>query len=219
MHKFQNDILAANAPTGADIDKKGRIRGYGAATGNVDRGGDMILAGAFTKTLARFKSEGLPLMCWMHDMAQPIGKWTVAREDQKGLWLEGQLNLETTAGRDAYAHVKAQDVTGLSIGYRTPKGARTYEGKGVFHLKEVDVWEVSVVGNPMNPLATIETVKTIESKSQAIDMLRGAGMSKKAATRFAAGGWSALAGGYDETKLKRLADAMDAATNMMKARA
>lgn len=51
---------------------------------------------------------------------------------------------------------------------------------------------MSIVAIPANPLARITNVKTIGSKADAVDMLRGCGMSKKAAARFAAGGWKAL---------------------------
>lgn len=217
-HKFQNDILASN-PASIDVtaDDQGSVSGYGAVFGNKDRGGDIILPGAFTKSLAKAQDEGfVPIMAWQHDMAKPVGKWTAIRETAKGLWVEGKFNLKTSLGKDTYQHVLAGDLNGLSIGYTTPKGGREYMGKGVFHLKEVEVWEVSIVSLPMNPAAQIEAVKQIDSKSEAVEFLKNAGLSRKAAQRFAAGGWRAMSNGYDQAKLDRLADTIEQATNKIR---
>lgn len=216
--KFQNDILASN-PASVDVtaDDQGSVSGYGAVFGNQDRGGDVILPGAFTKSLAKARNDGfVPIMAWQHDMAKPIGKWTAIRETAKGLWVEGKFNLKTSLGQDVYQHVLAGDLNGLSIGYTTPKGGREYMGKGVFHLKEVEVWEVSIVSLPMNPAAQIEAVKQIESKSEAVEFLKNAGLSRKAAQRFASGGWSALSAKYDREKIELLAANIDRATQKIR---
>lgn len=215
--KYHHEVITSAPTLEVKADAQGRITGYGAVFGNADRQGDIVMAGAFTKSLQRIKATGdMPVMLWSHAQEQPIGRWTSITEDGKGLRVDGVLNLKTERGRDAYEHVKAGDAGGLSIGYQTPKGGREYAGQGIFHLKEVDLFEISVVSVPANPMARIEGVKSIDSKADAVDMLRGAGLSKKAANLFAAGGWTALAGGYDETKLKRLAESIDAATSKMK---
>lgn len=219
--KLHHDLSTATA-TQLELkaDSEGRISGYGSIFGNTDRHGEVVQRGAFAKSLADLKQRGeMPVMLWSHMQEQPIGRWTSMAEDGKGLRVEGFLNLKTERGRDAYEHIKARDAGGLSIGYKASKDGRKYAGKGIFHLVEVELYEVSIVTVPANPAARIEGFKSLESKSEAIDMLRECGLSKKAAARFAAGGWSALADGYDEQKLKRLADSIDAATNIMRTRA
>ena len=193
-------------------DRQGRIEGYASTVNEVDRGGDVVLPGAFTKSLgAHTKSGTLPVMLWSHQIERPVGRWTKMSEDIRGLYVEGTLNLKTEAGREAFEHVDAGDAGGLSIGYTTPDGGRVYAGEGTFHLKEVDLLEVSIVTVPMNPSARITGTKSLGSKAEAIDMLRDCGLSRKAAARFAAGGWAALNGEDVEAKAQAFLRQLDQA--------
>jgi len=45
-------------------------------------------------------------MLWAHMQEQPIGRWHTVREDAKGLYVEGTMNLRTEKGRDAFEHVR-----------------------------------------------------------------------------------------------------------------
>jgi len=137
-------------------------------------------------------------------------------EDKRGLRVEGQLNLKTDGGRAAFEHVRAGDVGGLSIGYVVPDGGRKYISKGTFEVSEVDLYEVSLVTVPANPAARIQGVKSLSSKSEAIDMLRECGLSRKAASRFAAGGWTALSANYDQTQIENFAAKIDRAIEQLR---
>lgn len=221
--KFNNQVLTAKAVSlEVKASDSGRIEGYASTTGgDPDRHGDIVISGAFTKSLQRQKASGdMPVMLWSHAQEQPIGRWIKMHEDSQGLFVEGNLNLNTSKGREAYEHVKAGDAGGLSIGFTVPEGGREYAGKGVFHLKAVDVQEVSIVAIPANPLARITGVKSLQSRSDAIDMLRECGLSKKAAKRFAAGGYQALIGDDEHhEKAIQLAARVDAAIKAMKTKA
>jgi HK97 family phage prohead protease len=185
--------------------------------GDPDAYGDVILSGAFSASLTRHKAAGtMPVMLWSHRLEQPIGKWIDLRDGRDGLHAKGQINLNTSAGREAYEHVRAGDAGGLSIGYTTPEGGRKYVGDGVFELSEIDLKEVSVVTIPANQRARISGVKTIGSKAEAIDMLRDCGLSRKAAARFAAGGWNALHGGETDAKAQTLLRHMDRAIEQLR---
>ncbi|MBE2277691.1 MAG: HK97 family phage prohead protease, partial [Rhodobacteraceae bacterium] len=92
-------------------------------------------------------------MLWQHDPAQPIGIWDEVREDEHGLWVKGRLLTEVGRGREAVALLEAGAIDGLSIGYRTVKAAR--DGKGLRHLTELELWEVSLVTFPMLPEARV----------------------------------------------------------------
>lgn len=217
--KFNNHMsMAQPVAMSVKASTDGQIEGYASVIGNTDRGGDVVLAGAFSKSIQRHKATSeMPVMLWAHAQEQPIGKWTDIGEDDRGLFVKGQINLSTIKGKDAFESVKAGDVGGLSIGYSVPEGGREYVGKGVFHLKEVDLYEVSVVAVPMNPLARITGVKSLGSKAEAIDMLRECGLSRKAAARFAAGGWKALGGEIEhQQQAIKLASQMDAAIKAMR---
>jgi HK97 family phage prohead protease len=138
----------------------GTIEGYGSVFGLLDRGGDMVMKGAFKKTLREWKKlKQLPQMLWSHDMSNIIGLWTDMEEDDKGLKLTGELVLEVPQAQVAYALMKRNAVKGLSIGYRT----RDYEidrTTGVRKLKEVELYEVSLVSVPMLAEAQVTGVKS-----------------------------------------------------------
>ena len=217
--KYAHHLITAPASSlEVKASASGRIEGYASTFGGEpDRHSDIVLPGAFTKSIERSTSTGeMPVMLWSHMQEQPIGRWTHVAEDSKGLYVEGTFNLKTERGRDAYEHVKAGDAGGLSIGFVTTENGREYAGKGVFHLKEIDLLEVSVVTVPANPLARISGVKNLASKSEAIDMLRECGLSRKAAARFAAGGWNALSGEDHHEKAINLARQIDRAINRVR---
>lgn len=220
-HKFNDQILTAK-PVSLEVkaSETGRIEGYASTIGgDPDRHGDIVLKGAFTASLARHKaSNDMPVMLWSHAQEQPIGKWHAMHEDSKGLHVEGVLNLKTSKGREAFEHVKAGDAGGLSIGFTVSEGGREYAGDGVFHLKAVDLLEVSIVAIPANPLARITGIKSLQSKAEAIDMLRECGLSKAAAARFAAGGFKALGDDQTHQKAIQLAARIDAAINDMRSK-
>lgn len=132
--------------------------GYGAIFGNVDHGGDIILPGAFSRTLAQHKADGtMPLMFWMHQPDQVPGVWLELREDRPGLYVRGEV-VDTALGRDVRTLMQKQAVRGLSIGYRPTD--TDYDRDGNRLLKQVELAEVSIVSMAMNPLARIEHVKT-----------------------------------------------------------
>lgn len=187
--KSSHNLQFADVPRiEVKADSSGRISGYGAVFGNVDSYKERVLPGAFTKSLADHKARGARIkMLWQHRPDVPIGSWDRAAEDQKGLFVEGQLNLKTAAGKDAYEHILAGDIDGLSIGYQEKQVEQNSDG--VRDLVELDVYEVSPVTFPANRAAGVTAVK---SQAEIERMLRDGGLSKQAARLVLAGGWKAL---------------------------
>ena len=137
---------------------KGQFEGYGSVFNNIDRGGDVVVPGAFKKSLAEHKQKGeLPLMFWMHKMDQVPGKWLAMEEDTQGLYVKGEL-ADTQLGRETHTLLEMKAVRGLSIGYITQD--YSYDSEGNRLLKSVDLLETSIVSLAMNPLADITSVKT-----------------------------------------------------------
>jgi HK97 family phage prohead protease len=132
----------------------GTFSGYASKFNMVDQDGDIVLPGAFTKTL----SARQPKMLWGHDTNKPIGLWDVVEVDSVGLRVEGKLLLTTAMGRETYELMKAGVVDGMSIGYLTRKSETRGGNRG---LIEVDLYEISVVTFPMLEAAKIESVKSI----------------------------------------------------------
>ena len=133
----------------------GVIEGYGSTFGGEpDSVGDIIMPGAYKESLAEHSRRGTtPKMFWQHDPHRPIGKWLDAKEDDHGLLMRGRLNMNVQQGREAYELLKAGDIDGLSIGYRTVTAEK--DAKGQRLLREVELWEVSLVTFPMLPEARV----------------------------------------------------------------
>lgn len=159
------DRLTFRFETKALDDEAGMFEGYASVFGNVDLGGDVIDAGAFKKTLKEVK--GRPIL-WQHFSDMPIGVEIEAAEDEHGLRVKGQLNLATQQGAEAYALLKQGALRGLSIGFNTVKDAIT---DNIRHIKELKLWEWSVVTFPMNTLANVTAVKSWQEVSEAIQVI------------------------------------------------
>lgn len=141
------------------VDDAGVFSGIGSVFGHLDSGGDVVAAGAFKASLARHAAAGsMPAMLWQHDQAQPIGVWSKMEERAEGLYVEGRLVLEAAKAREAHALMKAGALNGLSIGYATIVEEWDHEN-GVRILKELDLWEVSIVTFPMCEPARVSSVK------------------------------------------------------------
>jgi len=142
--------------------KERQFEGHGSVFGNVDLGGDMVVSGAFKRTLTEHKEDGrLPQMFWMHQMDRVPGKWTDMEEDEKGLYVKGEL-ADTELGNEMHTLMQMKAVRGLSIGYSIVE--RDYNKEGVRLIKDVDLWEVSIVSLAMNPMASVTNAKSRLSK-------------------------------------------------------
>jgi HK97 family phage prohead protease len=134
------------------------FEGHGSVFKNIDLGGDIVLPGAFKRSLKEHKDSGaLPQMFWMHDPSRVPGKWLEMSEDKKGLAVRGVL-ADTDLGNEIHTLLKMDAVRGLSIGYVTRD--QDFDKDGNRLIKEADLWEVSVVSLPMNPLAQVAHVKS-----------------------------------------------------------
>jgi HK97 family phage prohead protease len=135
-------------------DEAGVFTGYASIFGNVDQHGDVVVPGAFRKSLSE-RGNVVPLL-WQHDTTEPVGVIELV-EDSKGLRVvRGEINLETAQGREAYALLKQGAIKGLSIGYQVVQDG--WQGK-VRQLKELKLMEVSLVTFPANELAGVTAIK------------------------------------------------------------
>ena len=139
---------------GLDVSDTAEIAGYASLFGKGDQGGDVVLKGAYGRSLKALAERGRTVkMLWQHDPAQPIGVWDEVREDEQGLWVKGRVLTEVARGRDALALIRAGAIDGLSIGYRTVKAEKDNKGRRL--LADLDLWEVSLVTFPMLPDARV----------------------------------------------------------------
>jgi HK97 family phage prohead protease len=160
----------------------GIIEGYASTFGNVDLGGDVIQAGAFSKTIQ--ETKGVWPILLDHNPRTPVGYNVEASEDKKGLKTRSEILLITDEAKNRYelAKLAAKHKTkmGMSIGFSLVKWAYDKEG-AVRNIQEVKMWEHSLVTFPMNPKATVSGVKELsdEQLEQVIKMLKRAGYGLK----------------------------------------
>lgn len=134
--------------------KQGVFSGYASVFGGVDSYGDTIFPGAYKKTV---NGRERPVqMRWNH-YGDIIGKWTRIEEDEKGLYVEGELTPGHSKAMDVYASLMHGAISGLSIGYRPKKFVENE--KGGLDLYEIDLVEISVVESPADNNAHISRIK------------------------------------------------------------
>lgn len=126
-----------------------RIAGYAALFGIADAARDVIVPGAFARTLANRRAM-LPLL-WQHRPGQRIGWVERAVEDARGLRIIARLD----PGTRAAALLAARAVSGLSFGYRARDVRPTAAGR---ELAAVDLFEVSLVTHPLQHGARVHFV-------------------------------------------------------------
>jgi HK97 family phage prohead protease len=130
-----------------------RFAGYAAVFDRPDRGGDVVRAGAFERSLGR--AGAVPLL-WQHDPARPVGRIEYLKEDKRGLRVIARLS-GGAAGREAAALLREGAVAGLSFGYRVTKASGTRPRA----LEEVELVEISLVTVPMQPKARVHAVEGV----------------------------------------------------------
>jgi HK97 family phage prohead protease len=179
-------------------DDAGRFGGYASVFGNVDADGDIILRGAFDYTL---RNNGKPKMFFNHDWNSiPVGKWLSAKEDDHGLWVEGEFTPGLAAADAVRAAMKHGTIDGLSVGglIKTQDWEDTGNGQRLIR-RWTKLVEISPVVFPANDAARVdlssvkggpdflEAIEEAETIREIEQLLRdAAGLSKGAAAALVA---------------------------------
>jgi HK97 family phage prohead protease len=104
----------------------------------------IIHPGAFTKTISE-QRRGIKIL-WQHDTDEPIGLPTKLFESEEGLVLQAQIS-RTPAGIKALTLLRDGVIDALSIGFDPIKEdvEKDAQGNQIRHIRELRLWEVSVV--------------------------------------------------------------------------
>lgn len=179
-------------------DDEGMIEGYASVFGVRDSYNEVVMPGAFAKSLAKHQREGTyPLMLWQHNPDEPIGVWLDMHDDGKGLWVKGRVLKGVRRAEEALIMMREKAVQGMSIGYREVDVEPSSNGEAR-KLIELELYEASIVSFPANRRARVESVKQILQDGQLPSMpefekyLREAGFSKTQAAAIANRGLSHL---------------------------
>lgn len=149
----------------ADVGPQGIFEGYASLFNREDLGRDIVLPGAFRRSLGERGPSGIRML-YQHDPAVPLGAWLRVYEDARGLFVRGKLALGSATARDVQALLRAGAIDGLSIGFRAVKGDRDRR-TGIRKLVEIDLWEISIVTFPMLPGARVEASKGLAGQPAA----------------------------------------------------
>lgn len=113
-----------------------------------DQRDDVVMPGAFTRSLARPGQR--VRMLWQHDPRAVIGIWDLLQEDARGLYVRGRVATGTAGGRAVAALLARGGGAGLSIGFRIIRAGRDGATR---ILHEVALEEISITPEPMHPQA------------------------------------------------------------------
>lgn len=148
------------------------FEGYASTFGNEDRGGDIVVRGAFEDTIKKMYSKAVPIkgtefsklmpVLWQHNWNEPIGSFVEMREDAKGLYVKGILpkSDDFVRGR-VMPQMDAGSISDMSIGYIIEK--ESFTGK-VRNIERAQLFETSLVTIPMNEEAVVTGFKSHEIK-------------------------------------------------------
>jgi HK97 family phage prohead protease len=134
------------------------FNGYASVFDYLDSHNEIIVKGAFLKSIQRHNRESLKVkLLWQHDTQKPIGVINQISEDNKGLFVDVALNSSVNQAREVAALVKQKAVDSFSIGFDIEK--YRINNLGQREITQVDLWEVSVVTFPANQEAKIENIR------------------------------------------------------------
>jgi uncharacterized protein len=139
------------------------VEGHAAIFGNIDSHNDIVVKGAFRKSL---QSGRKTRFLFDHDPAKAIGRVDHLAEDGKGLAFRAEFSKNQMA-QEVRQDLKDGVLDSFSIGYRPIiSNADKVNGRSVNLLKEIALYEISVVSIPSNEQAVLTAVKSSGILSQ-----------------------------------------------------
>lgn len=130
-----------------------------ASTNDEDRSGDIVASDAWTRKDALANYLKNPVILAFHDMSRPIGKTIEHKVVENGLSIKAKIS--KSAG-DIIQLIKEGILSAFSIGF-TIKDADFDPKSGVFMIKELELYEVSVVSIPANQNALFSIEKNFSN--------------------------------------------------------
>lgn len=145
-------------------DDTGTFRALVSVFGVVDSYDEVIMPGAFTKSLERFGDDPIPIL-WNHQWSEMDAHLASAKgiETDEGLEIEAQFDMDDPASQKAYRLLKSGRIKEFSIGGFEPSGGvrlAEVDGRDVWEIHEFELVEVSLVLRGANPETRLIDVKS-----------------------------------------------------------
>lgn len=163
------------------VDSNSRIiSGYAAAFNNIDSDGDLIVKGAFSKSLNENGVESLKpriFHLYQHDVTQVLGRPIILKEDDYGLYFETKI-ANTQLGNDVLNLYKEGVLNEHSIGFKTIKSTNRGNYNEIQEVKLFEFSSVTFGANAATPFLGFKSqFEDTESITQQFDkvekMLKG----------------------------------------------
>lgn len=166
----QKNVTSPITLTDVDTTKK-TVTGYASMFGNKDLDDDIILPGAFKKSIAENGPQGNNsiLFLWQHQPGKVLAKPSVLKEDSQGLYYEATITSGATFAEDALKLIAGGLVEENSIGFQTVKSAIIQPDAQNWEtwyreIMEVNLFEHSAVTWGANPEARMQGMKSMSQK-------------------------------------------------------
>lgn len=182
-------------------DKTGAVKvsGYAVKWDSINFYGEKFIRGAFAEVCATFAAGTKKVhayynhgwrMYWVDSlMALRIGKYTVLKEDDIGLYLELEFTPGLYWAQQVAAMVKHETVDGFSVAFYPPN-PMDIEDKGTHvEIKRADIYEISVVDEPADSAARIindDAIDSIKTENDAEELIRSMGFPGEYAKKLMA---------------------------------
>jgi HK97 family phage prohead protease len=154
-----------------DVDaKQGIVSGYFSAFGMVDSDGDIMMPGAFKRSIQDWgpDAKGRIKHLLNHDPSKPLGKIMELKEDNYGLFYRSQVG-KHQLGQDFVKMVESGLISEHSIGFRT---LREQKNDSANEIHEVMLFEGSSLtawgANEHTPMLGIKSIKNIDEIKEQI---------------------------------------------------
>lgn len=148
-----------------DVDtKQGIVSGYFSAFGNVDSDGDIMMPGAFKRSIQDWGPEGKGRIKHLlnHDPSKPLGKIQVLKEDNYGLYYESKIGSHAL-GADYVKMIESGLIAEHSIGFKTLREQKANEGNQIHEVMLFEGSSLTAWGaNEATPLLGMKNMGTIE---------------------------------------------------------
>lgn len=141
--------------------KQGIFEGYASVFNNTDSDGDIILPGAFKNALTS-QSRKVAMFFNHKTWELPVGKWDSLSEDDKGLYVRGQLTPGHSGATDLKAAMQHGTVEGMSVGFSVSKDDYSMGTSGRIFKNIAALREISVCTFPANELAGVSAMKSVD---------------------------------------------------------
>lgn len=146
--------------------KKGEFEALVSVFGNVDRGGDRVVKGAFAKSLGQWREKGDPIpIIWNHMWDNPdahIGEADPEDvvETDEGLHVKrGRLDIERPFAEQVFHLLERRRVKEFSFGYNLRDADKGDDG--ALDLLDIDLFELGPTLKGMNPETELLAVKAL----------------------------------------------------------